>query len=318
MLTSVVALLAAFAASFLLTPRIRDMATRRGLLDEPDSRKIHPVAIPRLGGVAIALAFYAGIAGALLTAAMDPRSNGLTLHPLPAVLVGSAVVMVIGILDDVVGMRARLKLLGQVFAALAAVALGLSIDRLVGPWGVAVLGAWSVPVTVLWLVLVMNAVNLIDGLDGLASGVALAAMGALFGVTVVTGIEPAIQPLLAAAAGAVLGFLRFNLSPASIIMGDTGAMLLGFLLATAGISLTQATPTGVPPWVPIVALGLPLADTAWTIVRRLAAGVPVFVADRRHIHHQLLSVGLERGVVVLALWAVALAFGIAAVILAGH
>jgi UDP-GlcNAc:undecaprenyl-phosphate/decaprenyl-phosphate GlcNAc-1-phosphate transferase len=316
MLTATAAFVAALAASSILTPLIRGAATERGLLDEPDERKVHEVAIPRLGGVAIVGALYIGVAAALLVATRIDASLTVLSGDLPVILLGTALVAGVGIIDDLHGTRARVKLAAQVAIAVAAVGFGLSVDRLDGPWGTIALGAWAAPVTVAWIVAVINAVNLIDGLDGLASGVALTALGALFLIASSAGATPPYLIVLAASGGAVIGFLRFNLPPASIIMGDSGAMLLGFVIAAMGVSLTQALPIGVPPWVPAVAIGLPLTDTAWAVLRRLAAGDPIFAPDKRHIHHQLLAAGLSQRAVMLVLWAVSGALGLIAVALA--
>jgi UDP-GlcNAc:undecaprenyl-phosphate GlcNAc-1-phosphate transferase len=158
--------------------------------------------------------------------------------------------------------------------------------------------------------------NLIDGLDGLSSGVALAALAAFFVIAVDGGSSRSILPVIAVGAGGVLGFLRYNLHPASIIMGDTGAMMLGFLLAAVGISLTQSPSIGLAPYIPVIALAVPLGDMVWAIVRRRAAGAPIFVPDRRHVHHQLLTAGLSMRAVSLVLTAVGAGFGALAVVLA--
>jgi UDP-GlcNAc:undecaprenyl-phosphate GlcNAc-1-phosphate transferase len=314
-LPSLAAFVVALLAASLLTPVIRGAAHGAGLLDEPNGRKVHEVAIPRLGGVAIATAFYLGIAAALVVARTAGSPLSLETGHLPAILVGAALIAAVGVLDDLQGMRARVKLSAQVVVALVAFGLGLSIDRLDGPWGSLALGAWALPLTVAWIVAVINAVNLIDGLDGLASGVALTALAAFFVIASSNGTPPTLI-VLAAGAGGAIGFLRYNLHPASIIMGDTGSMLLGYLLAASAISLTQTGSPGVAPWVPLVALGVPLGDTAWTIVRRVVAGDPIFVADRRHIHHRMLEIGLGQRTVALLLWLVSAALGVLAVLLA--
>jgi len=314
MLVSAAAFLVALAASVVLTPVIRVAATDAGFLDEPEARKVHQVAIPRLGGVAIGTAFYVGMAAALVVARAIGSPLKLESGHLPGILVGTALIAGVGVLDDLQGMHARVKLGAQVLIALVAYGLGLSVDRLSGPWGTLDIGAWSIVVTVVWVVAVINAVNLIDGLDGLASGVAVIAMAAFFVLGALSGDARPILPVLAAGAGGILGFLRYNLHPASIIMGDTGSMLLGFLLAAVGISLSQPI-VSVPFWVPILALGLPLADTAWAVVRRLFARTPVFAPDKQHIHHLLLRSGLSHRVVTVLLWIVAAGLGLAAVLL---
>lgn len=315
-MTSLTAFSIALLTALLLTPLIRDAAHGAGLLDEPEDRKQHLVPIPRLGGVAIAAAFYLGMGAALVVARLLGRKLGVDMGHLPAVLVGVALVAGLGLLDDLQGMRARAKLLAQVVIALLVYGLGLSIDRLDGPWGTLQLGIWSLPVTVGWVVVMVNALNLIDGLDGVASGVAFIAVSAFFAVSLTLRGGDPLLPVLAAAAGGVLGFLRFNLPPATIIMGDTGSMLLGFLLAAVGIGMTQAEPVGAPPWIPLVVLGLPLADTGRVIVRRLAAGHPLFSADRRHVHHRLLARGLSQRSVMLVIWLLSGVLGAAGVGLA--
>jgi len=315
-LPSLAAFVVALLAASLLTPVIRGAAREAGLLDEPDGRKVHEVPIPRLGGVAIATAFYLGIAAALVVARTAGFPLSLETGHLPAILVGAALIAAIGVLDDLQGMRARVKLSAQVVVALVAFGLGLSIDRLDGPWGSLALGAWALPLTVAWIVVVINAVNLIDGLDGLASGVALTALAAFFVIAASDGARPPSLIVLAAGAGGAIGFLRYNLHPASIIMGDTGSMLLGYLLAASAISLTQTGSPAVAPWVPLVALGVPLGDIAWTIVRRVVAREPIFVADRRHIHHRMLEIGLGQRTAALLLWLVSAALGALAVLLA--
>jgi UDP-GlcNAc:undecaprenyl-phosphate GlcNAc-1-phosphate transferase len=307
--TSLAALIVGFLAALVLTPLVRYVARRQGLLDEPDERKVHDVAIPRLGGIAIAAAFYLGLAAALLAG-----SNGGALLGDPdqvvSVLLGAALIVCIGVVDDLFGMRARIKLSAQVAIALVVALLGLSIDRLYGPWGVVSTGLWSVPLTVVWFVVVMNAINLIDGLDGLASGVALIAMGAFFVIASEAGVPLSLAAFLGAGAGAVIGFLPFNLYPASIIMGDTGSILLGFLLAAAGVTVTQSGSPGAAPWVPVLVLALPLVDTAWAVIRRILARAPIFAPDKKHVHHRLLAIGLSQRIAMLVLWAISAAFGV--------
>jgi UDP-GlcNAc:undecaprenyl-phosphate GlcNAc-1-phosphate transferase len=314
--TSATAFVVAFAAAILMTPVVRGIAQGAGLLDVPEARKVREVAVPRLGGFAIGAAFYLGMAIALVVARLIGRKLGLESGHLPAILVGVALIAGIGLVDDLQGMRARVKLSAQVVVALVAYGLGLSIDTLDGPWGTVALGIWSLPLTVLWIVGVINALNLIDGLDGLASGVALTGIAAFFAIGLIHGSADPILPVLAAAAGGVLGFLRFNLPPSTIMMGDAGSMLLGFLLAAVAISLTQAGKVGMQPWIPVLVLALPLADTGRVIVRRLAAGHPVFLPDKRHVHHRLLAIGLSQRRVTLVLWTASAILGFVAVGLA--
>ena len=315
MLTSLVALIVAFGAAAALTPAIRSLARRRGLLDHPNKRKVHDVALPRLGGVAIAVGLYAGLAAAWLVASQS--TSPLRAHDLfVAVLLGAALVVGIGLIDDLLGMRARAKLLAQIAAASVVFLLGLSIDHLDGPWGRMELGIWSSLVTVAWFILVMNAINLIDGLDGLAAGVGLIGIGAFSLMSPAGDASLAVGIVLAAGAGGVLGFLPFNLYPASIIMGDTGSFLLGFLLAAGGVAVTQGGTPGAAPWAPLLVLGLALADTAWAVIRRVRAGASIFAPDKLHLHHRLLTAGLSQRRAVLVLWTISAALALLGVVTA--
>ena len=301
---------AAMVVALVVTPIVRVFAHGRGLLDHPSERKVHAVPVPRLGGVAMAIAFFIAIGLATL-ASGDLGAVGLLPNRAPAILAGVAVLFVIGVIDDVRGMRALVKLGFQVGAAALTWWLGLQIETLYLPWGIVNLGMLSLPLTILWIVGVINAVNLIDGLDGLASGVAMTVLGA-FALLVAPG-DPTL-PIIAATAGAAIGFLAYNLHPASIIMGDTGSMFLGFVVAAIGISLTQDGLFPQAPWVPIIALGVPIIDTIWAVVRRTARRAPFFEADRGHIHHQLLVRGLHQRDAMLLLTAASAGFAIIAIL----
>ena len=305
----------AVVVGLVATPLVRGYAHRRGLLDQPGGRKVHRVAIPRLGGIAMAIAFGVALGAAIIVSPDLGAVGGLRPNRAPEILVGVALLLLVGVVDDVRGMRALVKLTLQVAVAGITWWLGLSVERLYLPWGIVDLGILSLPITVAWIVAVINAVNLIDGLDGLASGVVLTALGAFGLLAAGDGIDPTL-PLIAATAGAAVGFLAYNLHPASIIMGDTGSMFLGFVVAAIGLSLTQDGVRPFPPWIPIVALGVPIIDTAWAIVRRTASGEPFFVADRGHVHHQLLRRGLSQRDAMLILTAVSAGLAVLAVLLA--
>ena len=296
-----------------VTPIVRHYAYRLELLDMPGGRKVHQVPVPRLGGIAMTLAFAAGVGFAALVASELGSAAFLRLSLAPAILGGVMLLLVVGIVDDIRGMPAFAKLAGQVAVAVLVAFLGLRLERLVFPWGSVELGSLAVPLTVAWIVGVINAVNLIDGLDGLAAAVALTVLGAFGLLAALDGVDPTL-PIIAATVGAAVGFLAYNLHPATIIMGDTGSMFLGFVVSAIGISLTQDAVRPLPPWVPVIALGLPLLDMAWAVVRRTARGEPFFMPDRRHIHHQLLRRGLTQRDAMLTLTAVSAALGIAAVV----
>ncbi len=302
---------AALVVGLIVTPLVRTLAHRYGLLDQPGGRKVHQVPIPRLGGVAMAIAFGVAIGLATLASPDLGETEGLRPNRAPAILAGVGMLLLVGIVDDVRGMRPMVKLAFQAAAAVLAWWLGLSVDRIFLPWAIVDLGPLALPITVVWIVGVINAVNLIDGLDGLASGVALTALGAFGLLAAVDGVDPTL-PIIAATIGAAVGFLAYNLYPASIIMGDTGSMFLGFVIAAIGISLTQDGVRPVAPWVPIIALGVPLLDTAWAVVRRTARGEAFFVADRGHIHHWLLRQGLTHRDAMLTLTALSAALALLA------
>ena len=305
----------ALVVGLVATPIVRGYAERRGLLDQPGGRKVHRIAVPRLGGVAMAIAFGVAIGAATLASPDLGAVGGLRPNRAAAILVGVALLVVIGIIDDTRGMRALVKLALQSGVALVAASLGLVVERFHMPWGIVELGVLSIPITVAWIVGVINAVNLIDGLDGLASAVALTVLFAFGLLAAGDGVDPTL-PIIAATAGAAVGFLAYNLHPATIIMGDTGSMFLGFVVAAIAISLTQDGVHPVPPWIPIIALGVPIIDTLWAIVRRTARREPFFVADTGHVHHQLLRLGLSQRDAMLILTAVSAGFAVLAVLLA--
>lgn len=296
----------ALAVSDLATAVIRRIAARAGLLDHPDDRKIHHESVPYMGGVAIFVAFFLAVAVGLH---VNAEFRAAFLQRFVGLFVASCVIFLLGIFDDLGGSNASIKFLWQAVAGSIAFAYGFSVDRLTNPFGGTVVFdpvlAWGL--TVLWFAAVTNAVNLIDGLDGLAAGVGAMAAVTLFLVGLERGeIEQTFLSI--ALAGALLGFLRHNFHPAKIFMGDTGALSLGFLLAAISTgSLTKAT-TFATLAVPFAAIGLPILDTTLAIIRRLSSGAPVFDADRSHLHHRLLALGLTHRQAVFLLYLVTLWF----------
>jgi UDP-GlcNAc:undecaprenyl-phosphate GlcNAc-1-phosphate transferase len=274
-----------FLLALLLTPFCRNRTLRWGFVDCPDAgRKAHPRPVPRTGGVPLALAYLGAFGFAALIGNQMPHggwSAGLRLFPAPAL------VFLVGLADDLWGLKPWQKLAGQVAAAVMAFFAGVHITQF-GPFHTLWIG---LPVTVLWLVACANAFNLIDGVDGLAAGVGLFA-------TTTTLVAALIQNNFALAlvtvplAGALLGFLRYNFNPASIFLGDSGSLLIGFLLGCYGILWSQKSATMLGMTAPLMALSIPLLDTALAIVRRFLRRQPIFGADRGHIHHKLLARGL--------------------------
>jgi len=293
--THMIAFLLALLVAAALTPLVRRVAEHFKLYDDPDvERKVHKTPIPRLGGIAMAIAFFAPLVGLLIHD--NDISRLLTSEPrqLLALFGGGIAILVVGTVDDVRGIRARNKLFFQIAIALGMVLSGVVIERFSLPFfGIVELGPWvSAAVTVFWFVAIINAVNLIDGLDGLAGGVALFAVVTMYVVASLDPVSNLLTTLLAAAlAGSIIGFLFYNFNPATIFMGDCGSMFLGFVIASAAVQTQAKSSTAVALTVCVLALGLPVLDTAMSIVRRLRRGRPVFDADREHIHHRLLALG---------------------------
>jgi UDP-GlcNAc:undecaprenyl-phosphate/decaprenyl-phosphate GlcNAc-1-phosphate transferase len=316
MKTAAIAFILSMFCGALLTPIVRRIALRLNLLDHAvSSRKIHGAPIPRLGGVAIVVAFYAPLLGlTLFQTGIGELFLGQHAHVL-GLFVGGLAIALLGLYDDLRGARAGWKLLIQFAVAGFLYYLGFHVDLLANPVGSPVALGWlSLPLTLLWIVGVINAMNLIDGLDGLAGGVALVAVIITFLVSVQRG-HPLMMLFTSALAGSILGFLFYNFNPASIFMGDTGSMFLGFVLATTAIQTNQKSSTAVAVLIPGVALGLPIMDTLLAITRRAVKGRPLFQADREHIHHRLLAIGLSHRQAVLVLYGLCALLGAAALTL---
>jgi UDP-GlcNAc:undecaprenyl-phosphate GlcNAc-1-phosphate transferase len=314
MLTYLVAFLIALGLSTALIPTIKSFARRYRLFDRNlSSRKIHTTPIPRLGGVAIAAGFYAPLLGLLFhenqvaeRVYQDPRQ-------MLGLLVGGLLVFGLGLYDDLKGAGARLKFTVQVAVAIGMYAVGYRVEILALPFvGHIALGIFAAPFTVLWIVGVINAFNLVDGLDGLAGGVAFFAVTTVF-VLALSGGDVLMSLYMAALAGGILGFLIFNFNPASIFMGDSGSMFLGFVLAATSIQTSQKRGTAVAILIPIVSLGLPIMDTLLAMARRFVSGRSMFRADREHIHHRLLAMGFTHRRAVILLYALCMFLGTVAV-----
>jgi len=309
--------LATFVLSLLgaaaLTPAVRHLAHSIGAIDRAlSSRRIHSGPIPRLGGVAIVLAFYLPVVGLLLFDNLIAQAFKADRHLVVGLLVGGLAVALLGVYDDVRGADARKKFAVQFLVAGLMYWLGFRIQDVSLPFGGQLsLGYLGLPVTLLWIVGIVNAMNLIDGLDGLAGGVAFFAVVTAFAVAFQRQ-QVLLIVFTAALAGAILGFLIYNFNPATIFMGDTGSMFLGFVLAVTSIRTNQKSATTVAILVPMVALGLPIMDTALAMIRRLVRGQSPFTADKDHIHHRLLRRGLTHRGATLALYGVSVLLGVTA------
>ncbi len=304
----------ALAVTLWVTPVVRRMSVRAHLVDRPAARKVHTTAVPRLGGVGIMSGFAAAllleVAGEMWLSWQPILLSG-DKQVLGTVL-GVAVIFIVGLVDDIRGMKARTKLAGQLIAAVVTIAFGLKIDFFANPFGPGRLAIdWlSYPLTALWLVGFANVFNLIDGLDGLAAGIAgIAAMSFL---ALAFDMNQAIAAVLAASLiGGCLGFLRYNFNPASIYMGDSGALSIGFALGCVSLTGVMKSAAAISLVAPLLIIGVPLFDTASAIIRRRRHGRPIHEADNGHIHHRLLHRGFTQRQTVLLIyaWSGALAIG---------
>jgi len=302
-----VALASAFLVAFFVTPLVMKLAVRFKVFASPNHRSVHADHMPKMGGLAIYLAFSAGL--------LVHGWLSQDWHSARALLAGGTVAMLVGLLDDLYGLNCYVKLAGQTMAAAAAVFSGVVIHKVYMPLGfVWEPGLAAGPLTVLWIVAVMNAINLFDGLDGLAAGFTLIVGFFLIAAALIYGhIEAAVyMALLMAAAG---GFIKHNFHPAEVFMGDTGSLFLGFTLATLALRAYQTPDAGINSAVLLVLFFVPLADTLLAIIRRLSRGQHPFTADRLHIHHRFLRIGLTQPQTVLALYGMALSCGMTSLIL---
>ena len=303
------------AISLLLTPLVRGLVGSRGIIDTPNPRRVNTSPIPRSGGLAVAAAFLA-VATAVLV--LGDRLGSMfgnaqfTIPQLIALLGGGAAAAIIGAVDDALDLRARWQLGGQVALALAAVGLGVGVASIANPFGPGVIGlegAFAAGFTVLWIVGMINSINFIDGLDGLSSGIALVAAVTLGLISLTESVgQPVVALLCFALAGALLGFLRWNAHPASVFTGTSGVMFVGYTLAVLAI-LGAAKVV-----VALLVLGVPIIDTFWVIVRRLAAGRSPFTPDRGHLHHRLLDLGLSHRQTVIVIVAICAGLGAIALV----
>jgi UDP-GlcNAc:undecaprenyl-phosphate GlcNAc-1-phosphate transferase len=308
--------LAAFATSlllaFVLTKYVRDYAISRGWVAAPAlDRHLHSNAVPRVGGVAIFLAFLITIVAGLLVAWWSPRLDlGFPRQRLFTILVPAILVFLLGIYDDMRTVGPWVKFSVQAMAAAMLFHGGLRILDLPVLFGNHRF-SWFVglPLTILWVLAITNAFNLIDGLDGLAAGSALFSTLVVFVVSLLSH-SSMVSLLTIALAGATLGFLRFNFNPATIFLGDCGSLFIGFLLSALALEGAQKAPTIIAVAIPVVSFGLPILETTLSVLRRFISGRPVFTADREHIHHKLLQRGLSQRQVVIILYAVSALFAL--------
>jgi len=291
--------LLAFVIVVALTPAVGQMARRFGVVDSPGGRRLNLRPIPRLGGVALFLGIFVP---ALAFVHLGRETRGL--------LIGAAVAVTVGAIDDFRGLRWWEKLAGQVAAALVAVGFGIWVSRFTFPViGIQQLPWWvGAPLTVVWIVAIMNMFNFLDGMDGLAAGVAAIA-GVTFSVIALSLEKPDAAVISAIVFGACLGFLRHNFYPARVFMGDSGALLLGYVLAAVSVQGLLKTAATVALFFPLLVLAVPIADTTFVVLRRLKHGESPFAGDQAHLHHRFLRRGFSqpRAAVTIWIWCLSLA-----------
>lgn len=298
----------AFVVTLALVPPVRALAFKIDAVDYPSGRRVNTKPVARFGGVAI----FGGLAAALVTLYAGVWFWGWQYplyHPgmggiwYPGVALAVTLIFLVGVLDDVFDLKPLHKLLGQILAATVAAASGLLLSSIHNPFGVGYIefGWFAYPLTIFYLVAFTNVINLIDGLDGLASGITVIAASTMFVFALITH-RPDAAFLSMALIGGCVGFLRYNFNPASIFMGDSGALLLGFSLGAVSLFATTRSALFVSLLVPIIAAGVPIIDTAASIVRRLRAHQPIQKADAGHIHHRLMHEGFSQRTTVFIMW----------------
>ncbi|TCP26017.1 UDP-GlcNAc:undecaprenyl-phosphate GlcNAc-1-phosphate transferase [Scopulibacillus darangshiensis] len=297
-----VAFFICLAASLCLTPFVKKFAIKIGATDLPNHRKVHSVSMPRLGGLAIYLSF---IIGFLI---IRPESD-YTL----AILGGSFIIILMGFLDDVMTLSPKIKLVGQLMAAIVIVIGGIQVDFINLPFdGRLYLGWFSIPITILWIISITNAINLIDGLDGLAAGVSSIVLLTIAGLAIAEGnyFVFAVSVIML---GSSLGFLPYNFFPAKIFMGDSGAYFLGYIISILSL-LGFKNVTMFSLVVPVIILAVPISDTLFAIIRRMIKKKPLSAPDKSHLHHRLLRFGFSHQETVLLIYGMSAFFALSAIV----
>ncbi len=316
----VILYLVAFMLSVFLVPMVRRLAIRVGAVDAPDRlRKIHTQAVPRMGGVAIFIAFIVPVVGAYLVGAYWFKDSTLykameaKAWQTSGLLAAGALMLGLGMYDDTRHASPKLKLIVQFFAGVIICAVGIRIDEFREPFaGTMVYFGWlAYPITIFWVMAVTNAINLIDGMDGLGPGVGLFVSGTMFVLSLFYS-APLVSLVTSALFGAVIGFLIFNFHPAKIFMGDSGSLFIGFMLSAVAVQCQVKRALLVP----VIALALPIVDTCMAIIRRWSKGLPMSVPDKQHVHHRLIAMGFSQRQAVFILYGVCVVFGCAALVVA--
>lgn len=302
---AIIGFLVPLIVTLLVTPFVIKLAYKIGAIDKTNHRKVHKKIMPRMGGLAI---FIGVIAGYFAT--------GLYNEKITAISIGGILIIMLGILDDIYELSAKIKFFAQVIIASIVVSTGLTIDFISIPLVVEKLqlGWLSYPITILWIVAITNAINLIDGLDGLAAGISSIGIATVAIMAMFAGKE-LILALALIVLGSTIGFLFYNFHPAKIFMGDTGALFLGYSISILSLLGLFKSVTLFSFVIPIIILGVPIFDTAFAILRRFINKQPISAPDKAHLHHKMMALGLSHKNTVLVLYAVSILFSILAVIL---
>lgn len=299
----IIPVLTCFVVSLLLTPLIKKFAIKVGATDQPDDRKVHKVVMPRMGGLAIFITFILGCLFFI--------PNYLQAWP---ILIGGIVIVTVGMLDDLICLSAGKKLLGQIIAATIPVIAGVRIDYITIPNGEIIQFGWmAIPITILWIVAIMNAINLIDGLDGLAAGVSSIAILTISILAFSLG-NPLSVLLGMILLGSTLGFLVFNFYPAKLFMGDTGSLFLGYMISVLSIMGLTKSAAIFSLIIPVIILAVPIMDTIFAIVRRIVKKQPLSKPDKYHLHHCMLRLGFSHRQSVIIIYLLSSLFSLAAVL----
>ncbi|MGE5632604.1 MAG: MraY family glycosyltransferase [Caulobacteraceae bacterium] len=323
MVKAFIAFLIAVLVAYIATPLVMRLAKLVGAIDVPkDDRRVHKVPTPLLGGLAIFLGFMAG-----LLYYTDINLNMLEVHTgagiikMLGVLTGAGIIVVMGFFDDINPLPAKFKFIVQIVAASVAVYSGIRINSVTNPLYFILKGSeyikfgiWSYPLTIFWIVGVTNAINLVDGLDGLAAGISTISAVTLL-IAAVSNGQIFAAMLAAILAGATIGFLPYNFNPAKIFMGDTGALFLGYMLSVISVMGVLKGAAALSILVPIFAIGLPIFDTLFAMIRRALSGKSMMEADKGHLHHKLLDAGMSQKQAVLTLYSISAVLGFSAVAL---
>ena len=306
--------IASLLLSILITRAVRDLAVSREWIAAPSSHHIHRRSIPRLGGVAIYLSVVSMAALMVAGSMIWNMDFGIEPWTIICILIPGTLIFLLGLYDDIYSVKPRVKFAVQAAAAVMLYWFGIGKFELPGMFGFNGLAWLTLPVMIIWVLWITNAFNLIDGLDGLAAGSSLFSTVTLFTFSVISG-KSTVAAMSLVMAGTILGFLRFNFNPATIFLGDSGSLFLGFMLSALALAGSEKTPTIVAVALPIISFGLPLLETSISIIRRYLSNQPLFSADREHIHHKLLERGLTQRQAVVILYGVSALCGLMSLVL---